>query len=76
MFPVLIRVFLPISGVKVCVIEFTDLKGEKSSVIFDMLKKVIFENGLEKKLVGFCGDNAPVNFGTYRDRAKKTFSVN
>lgn len=63
MFPVVVRYFLPKTGVKVRVLDFTEEKGEKSEIIFNMLKKIIVDNNLQEKLIAYCGDNAPVNFG-------------
>lgn len=63
MFPVVIRYFLPTVGVRVKVINFSQEEGEKAETIFALLRKTIDEHNLLDKVVAFCGDNAPVNFG-------------
>lgn len=69
-FPLLVRYFVPMEGVKVKLIELSDEKGETSDIIVALVKKTLKEFGLEDKLIAFCGDNAPVNFGRI-DRASE-----
>lgn len=62
-FPVLVRYFLEGEGVKVRIIEVMSAHGETSEIIVDLLQKAIEKFAIKEKIVGFCGDNAPCNFG-------------
>ena len=62
-FPIVVRYFSP-SGIKVKLLEFSNLPGESSEIISNFLKSTIDRFGLNTdKLVAFCADNASVNFG-------------
>lgn len=63
MFPVLLRYFLPLEGVKTRLIEFNNLPGETAEMIFNMLKDAWTKWNIRGKISGFSADNAPVNFG-------------
>lgn len=67
LFPVLVRYFSEKEGVKVRIVDLTNQDGETSDIIVKLCDKPIDEFGLRYKLAGFCGDNAPCNFGN-RDR--------
>lgn len=64
MFPVLARYFIPEIGVRVKLLEYSSEKGESSIIISNLLKKTADEFQIKDKLVGFCGDNCPTNFGS------------
>lgn len=63
LFPVLVRYFIPTTGVHVKVLDVKSLGGETGEMIEALLSNVADEYGLKKKIVAFCGDNAPTNFG-------------
>lgn len=63
LFPVLVRYFKEGEGVKIRIIDVTSAGGETSEIIFDLLKTAIEKFGIKEKMAGFCGDNAPCNFG-------------
>lgn len=64
MMPVVVRYFIPTVGVRVKLLEFTSEKGETAVIISSMIKKIAEQNRLTEKIVGFCGDNCPTNFGS------------
>lgn len=63
MFPVVARYFSEKEGVKVRIINLTTEGGEDSNIIVALVKAALVKFGAEAKLAGFCGDNAPCNFG-------------
>lgn len=63
LFPVVVRYFSEKEGVKVRILDLTSQEGEKSDIIVSMLQTAIEKFGIKEKLAGFCGDNAPCNFG-------------
>lgn len=74
MFPVIIRFFSPTEGIKIRLIEFTELKSEDGEHIFNMLKATFVEWGFGHKIICFCADNCPTNFGKV-DRANGKLNV-
>lgn len=64
MMPVLARYFIPTAGIRVKLLELSKVKSEKSKSIADLLKTTAENLKIEKKIVGFCGDNCPTNFGS------------
>lgn len=62
-FPIVVRYFDPLAGVKINVLDISSEPGETSQVIFELIQKATKEYNVEKKIVAFCGDNAKVNFG-------------
>lgn len=62
-FPIVVRYFVPLVGVKVKVLDISSEPGETSEIIFELIKKVVNEYKVQKKIIAFCGDNAKVNFG-------------
>lgn len=68
MFPVIIRFFSPTQGPKIRLIEFTNLTNETGEDIFNFLKLTWQTWGFGEKIICFCGDNCPTNFGAV-DRA-------
>lgn len=67
MMPIVVRYFIPTVGIKVKLLEFTSEKGETSEIISSLIIKTAQKNQIINKIVGFCGDNCPTNFGS-RDR--------
>lgn len=63
MFPVLVRYFSEKEGVKIKIVELTSESGETSDVIIALLNGAMEKFGIKRKIVAFCGDNAPCNFG-------------
>ncbi|KAI6646870.1 hypothetical protein LOD99_9139 [Oopsacas minuta] len=62
-FPIIIRYFTS-SGVQKKLLDFVHLQDEKSKQVAEMLLDVITKYGLNpEKMIAFCADNAPVNFG-------------
>lgn len=64
MFPILIRYFLPTEGVKTRLIELQNLPGETGEQIFAMLEAAWSKWNIQNKMIAYCADNAPVNFGS------------
>lgn len=63
LFPVLARYFVPTVGIRVRLLNLTEESGETSKTISDLIESAANKYDLKKKIVGFCGDNAKVNFG-------------
>lgn len=63
MFPVLVRYFRPNEGVRVKMLDITAEEGETSDIISNLIESATNKYGLKDKVVGFCADNAKVNFG-------------
>lgn len=63
LFPVLARYFLPTGRIRVKMLEFAAETGESSDKITNIISRTAKGYELEKKFVGFCGDNAKANFG-------------
>lgn len=63
MMPVVVRYFVPTVGVKVKMLDFSSEKGETSEIITSMIMRAAEKNQITNKIVGFCGDNCPTNFG-------------
>lgn len=63
LFPVLARYFVPTAGVRVKVLETSSESGENSEKISSLIVSTGTKYGITKKMVGFCVDNAKVNFG-------------
>lgn len=63
LFPVLIRYFLPTKGVRVKMLDITAEEGETSIMITNLIMSAAKKFKLEEAIVGFCADNAKVNFG-------------
>lgn len=62
-FPVLVRYFKPLTGVQVKVLHVSSQHGETSAIISNLISTAATEYDIKTKIVGFCGDNAKVNFG-------------
>lgn len=64
MMPVLVRFFSPTKGAFVKMLDLTTQKGETSKIISDLVKTTAQKNEIVDKLVAFCADNCPTNFGS------------
>lgn len=64
LFPILARYFIPTVGVQVKILELSSEKGETSAIIANLLKKNADDFEIKDKIVGFCADNCPTNFGS------------
>lgn len=70
MFPVVVRFFSEKFGVKIRIIELTSAQNETSDTVVALLNAAMEKFGIQSKLVGFCGDNAPLNFGNMARTSK------
>jgi len=61
--PVIIRYFQPEFGIKVKLLEFKSVPGETAEILTNHIMTVLKEHNLDKKVIGFCGDNCNTNFG-------------
>lgn len=64
MLPVLARFFIPTSGIRIKMLEFSSQRGETSQIIANLIMQTADDFQIKNKIVAFCGDNAPVNFGS------------
>lgn len=62
--PVVVRFFKPLIGVKVKMLEMSSVHGETSEIIANLIKTMAEEYQIMDKMVAFCGDNCPTNFGS------------
>lgn len=75
MYPVIVRYFLPTSGTKTRLIEYTSMPSESAYSIFEMLQSAWEKWDIQEKLVAFCADNCSTYFGTVeRGGQKNVFS--
>lgn len=63
LYPVVFRYFITLEGVRTRMVDLITMPGEKAIEIKDMLVKVLNSYDCAGKLIGFCGDNCPTNFG-------------
>lgn len=63
LFPVFVRYFIPTEGINVKMLDLTEAPGENSTIISGLIESAASKYDLKQKIVGFCGDNAKVNFG-------------
>jgi hypothetical protein len=68
--PIVVRYFLPESGVCVKLLDFKSVPGETANILSNHLMEVLKVNDLCNKIVGFCGDNCNTNFGGVERRGK------
>lgn len=68
MMPVIVRMFIPTVGIKVKLLEFSTEKGETSEIISTLLIDTAKKHQIVNKIVGFCADNCPTNFGSREHR--------
>lgn len=64
MLPIVVRFFIPTVGVRVKMLEFVSEKGESSEIIATSIMETAESNQINEKVVGFCADNCPTNFGS------------
>lgn len=63
LFPVIFRYFLPLEGIRTRMVDLVSMTGEKAQDICNLIVKVLNDYGVTKKMICFCGDNCPTNFG-------------
>lgn len=63
MFPVLVRYFAPLEGIKTKILNLTAEEGETSDIIVQLLKNTLEKFNIAVKMVSFCADNTNTNFG-------------
>lgn len=64
MFPIMVRYFDPLEGIKNKLLDFIEQADESACGIYSLLKGTIETHGLSVENVSsFCADNANVNFG-------------
>lgn len=69
LFPVLFRYYIPLVGIRTRLVDLVSLPGEKAQQIKDLLLDVLTKFDVKDKLICFCADNAPTNFGQAVTRA-------
>ncbi|XP_078495454.1 uncharacterized protein LOC144750537 [Ciona intestinalis] len=69
--PIVVRYFLPETGVKVKLLQFKSVPGETAAILSEYLLSVLDRTGLKEKLIGFCADNCNTNFGGIKRRGQK-----
>ena len=62
-FSIVIRYFLPESGVEVKLLQFISFPRETAEILSKYLLSVLDQTKLKDKLIGFCADNCKTNFG-------------
>jgi hypothetical protein len=70
--PILLRYFVPQQGVKMKILEFTNLSGESSAQLTEHIVHVLEEAKLIDKVVSLSADNTNTNFGGAKGRGKIT----
>uniref|UniRef100_A0A8C2HJN4 HAT C-terminal dimerisation domain-containing protein n=1 Tax=Cyprinus carpio TaxID=7962 RepID=A0A8C2HJN4_CYPCA len=70
LFPVLVRYFKPLEGIKVKITELSSLPGETSDLQTAYISHVIEKHGLAQKIVALCVDNTNTNFGGVKRAGK------
>jgi hypothetical protein len=68
--PILVRYFVPQQGVKMKILDFTDLSGESSAQLTEHIVHVLEEAKLIDKVVSLSADNSNENFGGAKRRRK------
>lgn len=63
MFPVLFRYYIPSEGVKTRLVELNSLPGERADQIVQLLIETLEKWNVKDKVICFCADNCPTNFG-------------
>ena len=61
--PIVVRYFLPESGVKVKLLEFKSVPGETAEILSEYLLSILDQTKIKNKLIGFCADNCNTNLG-------------
>lgn len=60
---VIVRYFSCTLGVQNKILEFSNLPGDTAEIIHAHIVKVLNENVLSNKIIGFSADNTNTNFG-------------
>ena len=69
--PIVVRYFLPETGVKVELLEFESIPKETAEILSECLLAVLEQASLKKKLIRFCADNCNTDFGDVKRRTTK-----
>lgn len=64
MYPVIFRYFLPLEGIRTRLADYIDMPDETGEAIFQMLKSSWENWDIKDKIIAFCADNCPTNFGS------------
>ena len=68
--PILVRYFLPESGVEVKLLEFQSVPGYTAEILSTHLFLVLDQTKLKDKLIALCADNCITNFGGIKRRGQ------
>jgi hypothetical protein len=68
--PILVHYFVPQQGVKMKILEFTNLSGESSAQLTEHIVRVLEEAKLIDKVVSLSADNTNANFSGAKRRGK------
>jgi hypothetical protein len=68
---ILVHCFVPQQGVKMKILEFTNLSGESSAQLTEHVVRVLEEVKLIDKVVSLSADNTNVNSGGAKRRGEK-----
>ncbi|KAL4091311.1 hypothetical protein QTP88_026014 [Uroleucon formosanum] len=63
LFPLLVRLFDPLNGIQIKILNVESQPGETSDIIINYIVKTIDDNNIRNKVAAFCGDNTNCNFG-------------
>ncbi|KAL4121392.1 hypothetical protein QTP88_013914 [Uroleucon formosanum] len=63
LFPLLVRLFDPLYGIQIKILNVESQPGETSDIIINYIVKTIDDNNIRNKVAAFCGDNTNCNFG-------------
>ena len=55
--PIVVRYFLPETGVKVKLLQFKSVPGKTAAILIEYLLSVLDRTALNEKLIGFCAGN-------------------
>ncbi|KAJ8880714.1 hypothetical protein PR048_017184 [Dryococelus australis] len=62
-FPTLVQYFHPTTGINIKILYLLNVPGETTVIIYDSLVGILEKHNLKEKVIGFCADNANINFG-------------
>lgn len=61
--PILVRFFLPSTGIQLKILELKDIPGETADLVSEYVINVITNFNINDKVIGLCADNTNSNFG-------------
>jgi len=71
--PVIILYFQPEFEIKVKLLEFKSVPRNTAEILINLIMTVLKEHKLDKKVIGFCGDNCNTNFGGVKRGGNNNF---